>query len=131
MRGYFETLMTQLLSQWFWFLLQSAFICEADLDIKINQIMRAMTNDENLRQYRSKFSLIVELILAFNSSSSRAWEVKNLSLIFKQIASRYFKLLNIIIWIVRFILSLISKRLHQKLYSKNLYIVEKFETSDK
>ena len=41
------------------------------------------TDDENIRQYKSKFSLIV---FAFASSNNLVIEVKNLSPNFKQIA---------------------------------------------
>ena len=44
------------------------------------------TNDENIRQYKSKFSLIVKQTLAFASSNNLVIEVKNLSPNFKQIA---------------------------------------------
>ena len=59
--------------------------------------MTAMTNAENLRQYKSTFSLIVEQILAFVSSTNLAREVKNLSLSFKRTASPYFTLKIILI----------------------------------
>ena len=68
------------------------------------------------------FLLIVEQILTFASSPSMVWEVKILSTNFKQITYRYFTLLNILIWVVRSILSLNSKQFHQKLYSDSLYI---------
>ena len=45
--------------------------------------MTATTNDENLQQYKSRFSLIVELILPFDSRPSMVREVKNLSPNFK------------------------------------------------
>ena len=53
--------------------------------------MRATANAQNLRQYKSRFSLIVELTLAFDSSpnssafltSVMVGEVKNLSPDFK------------------------------------------------
>ena len=70
----------------------------------------------------SNFLLIVEQILTFASSPSMVWEVKILSTNFKQITYRYFTLLNILIWVVRSILSLNSKQFHQKLYSDSLYI---------
>ena len=44
--------------------------------------MTTSTNAENLRQYKSRFSLIVEQIQAFPSSTNLAREVKNLSLNF-------------------------------------------------
>ena len=48
--------------------------------------MRATTNTENLRQYKSRFSLIVEQILALTLRLNMLREVKNLSPNFKQIA---------------------------------------------
>ena len=47
---------------------QAAFLCETDLVIKIWWIMTAITNAENLRQYKIRYSLIVELILALDAS---------------------------------------------------------------
>ena len=41
--------------------------------------MAAVTNTENLQQYESRFSFIVELILPFNSSPDMVREVKNLT----------------------------------------------------
>ena len=64
--------------------------------------------------------LIVEQIIAFASSPNMVREVKNLPPNFKQIASQFFTLLNILILIVRSILSLNSKQFHQELYSKSL-----------
>ena len=68
--------------------------------------------------------MIVELILAFDSSPNMVREVKNMSPNFKQIASQFFALLNILTPIVRPILSLNSKQFHQKLYPDTLYIVD-------
>ena len=85
--------------------------------------MSATTNAENLRQYKIRFSLIVEQTLAFTSSPNMVREKKNLSPNFKQIAWRSFTLLNILVWIVRSILSLNSKQFHKKLYSDSLYMV--------
>ena len=48
--------------------------------------MTATTNAENLRQYKIRFSLIAEQILAFASSPNMVREVKDLSPNFKQIA---------------------------------------------
>ena len=48
--------------------------------------MTMTTNAENLGQYKSRFSLIVEQILAFTSSTNLVSEVKNLSSNFKRIA---------------------------------------------
>ena len=45
-----------------------------------------ITNAENLRQYKSRFFLILEQILAFVSSTNLVKEVKNLPPNFKQIA---------------------------------------------
>ena len=36
------------------FLFRTAFLCEADLIIKMWQIMKMIRNTENLRQYKSK-----------------------------------------------------------------------------
>ena len=47
---------------------QAAFLCETDLVIKIWWIMTAITNAKNLRQYKIRYSLIVELILALDAS---------------------------------------------------------------
>ena len=47
--------------------------------------MTTATNAENLRQYKSKFFLIVEQILAFAWSTNFIREVKNLSRNFKRI----------------------------------------------
>ena len=47
--------------------------------------MTKARNAENLRQYKSRISLIVEQILAFASSTNLVRQVKNLSLNFKQI----------------------------------------------
>ena len=60
-------------------------------------MLKAIKNVENLRQYKSRFSLIVEQILAFNSSPIMDLEVRNLYLNLKQIASRCFTLLDILI----------------------------------
>ena len=48
--------------------------------------MTTTTNAENLRQYKNRFSLIVEQMLDFISSTSLVREVKNLSTNFKRIA---------------------------------------------
>ena len=45
--------------------------------------MIVKTNTENLRQYKIRFSLIVEHLLAFTSSSNMVREAKNLSPNFK------------------------------------------------
>ena len=46
--------------------------------------MKATANAKNLRQYKSRFSLILEQIQAFPSSTNLAIEVKNLLPDFKQ-----------------------------------------------
>ena len=48
--------------------------------------MTALTNAKNVRQYKIKFYLIVEQILAFASCPNMVREVYNLYPIFKQIA---------------------------------------------
>ena len=48
--------------------------------------MTTARNAENLQQYKSKFSLSVEKILAFPSSTNMVREVANLSPNFKRIA---------------------------------------------
>ena len=48
--------------------------------------MTTTTNAENLRQYNSRFSLIVEQILDFPLSTHLLGKVKNLSPNFKRIA---------------------------------------------
>ena len=48
--------------------------------------MTTTTNPENLRQYKNKFSLIVEQILAFAWRTNLVSEVNNLSPNFKRIA---------------------------------------------
>ena len=68
--------------------------------------MTETTNAENLRQHKIRFYLIVEQILAFASSPNMVREVKNMSPNFKKVAWRSFTLLNVLVWIVRFILSL-------------------------
>ena len=44
------------------------------------------TNAKNLRQYKSKFSLIIEQILTFSSSTDLVTKVENLPPNFKRIA---------------------------------------------
>ena len=48
--------------------------------------MAETTNAENLRQYKIRFSLIVEQILAFTSGPNMVRELKNLSPNFEKIA---------------------------------------------
>ena len=47
--------------------------------------MTATTSGKNLRQYKSKFPLAVEQILAFASNTNMVREVKNLPSNFKKI----------------------------------------------
>ena len=58
------------------FLFQAAFLCEKDLVMKIYQIMRAIANSENLRQYKGGFYLILEQILAFAWNPNIVRELK-------------------------------------------------------
>ena len=48
--------------------------------------MKATRNAKNLRQYKSKFSLVVEEILTFALSTNLVREAKNFSPDFKRIA---------------------------------------------
>ena len=64
---------------------------------------------ETYGKYKIRFSLIIELTLPFGSSLDMVRKVKNLSANFKHIASQYFTLLNILICIVRYILSLYTR----------------------
>ena len=64
------------------FLLQALFLCDTDLVIIKWLVMATTTNVENLRQYKSRFSLIVEQILTFASSMY----LENLSPNFKGIS---------------------------------------------
>ena len=59
--------------------------------------MTAIANAKNLRQYKSRFSLIVEQILAFVSSTNFVKELENMSFSFKQNTRQCFVLLNILI----------------------------------
>ena len=104
--------------------LQATFLCETDVAIKIYYFRTATTTAENLWHFRNRFSLILEQILAFASSPDMGRQIKYLPPNFKQVARQYFKLLNILIWIVRSIFSLNSKQFHQKLYSNSLDIVD-------
>ena len=54
--------------------------------IKLCYIMTTTTNAENLRQYKSRFSSIVEPIMVFASSTNLVKEVKNFYPNFKRIA---------------------------------------------
>ena len=69
----FGTLMTQLLLK-LWFLLQVAFFLDTGLVIKMYKIMTTTTCD----RHGSRFSLIVEQILAIALSSNLVREVKDL-----------------------------------------------------
>ena len=79
--------------------------------------MIVIINAENLRKYKSRFSLIVGqvievdryLILAFASSLNMVREVKNLSPTIEQIERRYFSLSYNLGRIIRSVLSLNSK----------------------
>ena len=71
--------------------------------------MTATTKAKNLQRYKIKFSLTLGQILAFALSPNMVSEVKNLYPNFKQIALLCFTL-NILVWIVRSILSLNSKQ---------------------
>ena len=81
-RAYFGTLMTRGKVNGFYY----KFLCDKDLVIKICKIMTTTTNAENLCQYKSRYSPIVEHILAFASSTNFVREVKNLSPNVKRIA---------------------------------------------
>ena len=76
--------------------------------------MTAVSYAENLGQQKGKFSMIVVKILAFAWSSNIIAGVKNLSPNFKEIAWQCFTLSNVIIQIVRSILSVNFKQLDQK-----------------
>ena len=68
--------------------------------------MTEATNAKDSRQNKITFSFIAEQILPFASASNMIREVENVSPNFKQIARRYYTLLNILIWIARFIIQL-------------------------
>ena len=69
--------------------------------------MTEATNAKDSRQNKITFSFIAEqILLPFASTSNMIREVENVSPNFKQIARRYFTLLNILIWIARFIIQL-------------------------
>ena len=53
--------------------------------------MTPTTNVENLQQYKSQFSLIIELILPFDSSPNMVREVKNL-----QVSNKYVTMFYVI-----------------------------------
>ena len=79
------------------------------------------TNAENLRQCKCRFSLIIELILAFDSSPN-IFRENSLSSNFKLIVLLCFTLLSILSRIVKPILSQKSKQFHQKLYPNSFHI---------
>ena len=81
------------------------FLCNTDLVIKIGEIMTAAANGENVRQYASRFCLIVKQILGFLSSTNLVREAENLSPNFRRIALRCFTLSIIAISIGRSIFS--------------------------
>ena len=79
--------------------------------------MTTITNNENLRQYKNIFSLIVEQILGCASSTNLFREVKNKFPNFNQIAWPCLELLNFLIWIGRS-----NLRLNFKKFPKTLYL---------
>ena len=78
--------------------------------------MTAITNTQNLRQYKSRFSLIVK-VSGFSFRQSLR-EVKYKSPDFTQIAWRCFELLNVPIRIAGSLLSLNLKQYQQNLTLK-------------
>ena len=86
--------------------------------------MTTITNNENLRQYKNIFSLIVEQILACASSTNFFREVKNKFPSFNQIAWPCLELLNVLIWIGRSTLRLNFKKFPKTLYSYGLCKVD-------
>ena len=67
--------------------------------------MKRTANAEDLRQHKSRFSFIVEQILAFTSSTNMDREVHSMSPNFKRIAKRCLILYITLIRIERSILS--------------------------
>ena len=67
---------------------------------------------------------IVEQILAFALCPTSSEKCKICFQISNKLGDNVFTQLNVLIWIARSILSLNSKRFHEKLYSKSLYIVD-------
>ena len=65
--------------------LKAACLCETDLVIEVCSFMTATTTAENFGQFKIRFSLIVEQVLAFDKSPIIVGEVKSLSSNFKQI----------------------------------------------
>ena len=98
------------------------FFIKYFLVIKIWQIMTAITNTNNLRQYKSRIAEILEQKLNFVWSSNIAKKVTNKSPNFKQTALQCFELLNVLIRIDRPSLSLTFKQFQQWLYSNSLSI---------
>ena len=74
------------LSVYFGMLMTQLFLCDTDLVTKVCWIMTMTTNAENFRQYKSRFSLIAEQILAFPSSTYLVRNVTSLPPNFKRIA---------------------------------------------
>ena len=66
--------MTQLWS--WWFLRQAVFVCEADFMLNYVKLLQWIKNSESLGQYKSRFSLLVEQMLAFASSKKLLREAK-------------------------------------------------------
>ena len=62
------------------------FVCDANLVIKIFWIVATIKNAKNVRQYKSRFYLLVKKILAFIWSTNLVGGVKNLSPSFKWVA---------------------------------------------
>ena len=92
--------------------------------IKICQIMTAITNAENLWHSKSRFTLILEQILAFTSNTILVKEMENMSPNFKLIAWWCFTSLNVLIQIVVSTLSLNVKQFPQMLNSNTLCVVD-------
>ena len=55
------------------------YLYETDIVIRTCQFMSATTNVENLPQYKIRFSLITEQVLAFPLHPNMVSEVENLS----------------------------------------------------
>ena len=68
------------------------FLCDTYLVIELSWIMTAIANAKNLRQRKTRFSFIVEQILAFVSTTNLFREVKNVFPTFKRISWRCFTL---------------------------------------
>ena len=85
--------------------------------------MTKIKNPENLRQYRLRFSLVIEPILAFVSSTNLVRERKNVPPNFERIACS--ALQKDLIWIDNFILLENFHHFCQKKCSNSLCIVKK------